>query len=338
MVKNGRVIVFDRPVYVKSWASAVGKREAEGPLSKYFDLKFQDDLMDQKSWENAEKELVIRAADLCAAKGEMSMGDLDMAMGGDLLNQCTAASFSMRSFGVPFMGLYGACSTMAESILGCAAFVDGGGAKNALAFASSHFCSAERQYRTPIEYGSQRTPSAQWTVTGCGAVALSNENHTGIRVKRAVLGKVVDLGVCDSSNMGAAMAPAAFDTIATFFKDSGEEPESYDLIVTGDLATVGKEIVLELCECNNIKMHKNYDDCGCMIFRSEECSAGGSGCGCSAAVLTSYILDRLKLGHFKRVLFCGTGALLSPVTSFQGESIPGICHLVELEREDFPLP
>ena len=330
MKLTGKTITFTNPIYVKSWASAVGSKETAGPLKNHFDLTFDDDLLGQPTWEKAETQLVRSAVKTALDKGGVTLPQLDFMTGGDLLNQCTASSFASRDFSVPFLGLYGACSTMAEGLLISSVFIDGG-MKYALCEASSHFCSAERQYRMPIEYGSQRSPAAQWTVTGCGAVLVSDE-PSEIMVTRAKIGKIVDLGVTDISNMGAAMAPAAFDTINEFFKETGTSPSDFDLIVTGDLAQVGHDVVVELFDRENVDISPYYDDCGCMIFDGQDTHAGGSGCGCSASVLCSILLKRMKEGEINSLLFCGTGALLSPTTSNQGESIPGICHLVELRR------
>ena len=330
MKLTGKTITFTNPIYVKSWASAVGSKETAGPLKNHFDLTFDDDLLGQPTWEKAETQLVRSAVKTALDKGGVTFPQLDFMTGGDLLNQCTASSFASRDFSVPFLGLYGACSTMAEGLLISSVFIDGG-MKYALCEASSHFCSAERQYRMPIEYGSQRSPAAQWTVTGCGAVLVSDE-PSEIMVTRAKIGKIVDLGVTDISNMGAAMAPAAFDTINEFFKETGTSPSDFDLIVTGDLAQVGHDVVVELFDRENVDISPYYDDCGCMIFDGQDTHAGGSGCGCSASVLCSILLKRMKEGEINSLLFCGTGALLSPTTSNQGESIPGICHLVELRR------
>ena len=330
MKLTGKTITFTNPIYVKSWASAVGSKETAGPLKNHFDLTFDDDLLGQPTWEKAETQLVRSAVKTALDKGGVTLPQLDFMTGGDLLNQCTASSFASRDFSVPFLGLYGACSTMAEGLLISSVFIDGG-MKYALCEASSHFCSAERQYRMPIEYGSQRSPAAQWTVTGCGAVLVSDE-PSEIMITRAKIGKIVDLGVTDISNMGAAMAPAAFDTINEFFKETGTSPSDFDLIVTGDLAQVGHDVVVELFNRENVDISPYYDDCGCMIFDGQDTHAGGSGCGCSASVLCSILLKRMKEGEINSLLFCGTGALLSPTTSNQGESIPGICHLVELRR------
>ena len=330
MKLTGKTITFTNPIYVKSWASAVGSKETAGPLKNHFDLTFDDDLLGQPTWEKAETQLVRSAVKTALDKGGVTLPQLDFMTGGDLLNQCTASSFASRDFSVPFLGLYGACSTMAEGLLISSVFIDGG-MKYALCEASSHFCSAERQYRMPIEYGSQRSPAAQWTVTGCGAVLVSDE-PSEIMITRAKIGKIVDLGVTDISNMGAAMAPAAFDTINEFFKETDTSPSDFDLIVTGDLAQVGHDVVVELFDRENVDISPYYDDCGCMIFDGQDTHAGGSGCGCSASVLCSILLKRMREGEINSLLFCGTGALLSPTTSNQGESIPGICHLVELRR------
>lgn len=330
MKLTGKTITFTNPIYIHSWASAVGSKETAGPLKNHFDLTFDDDLLGQPTWEKAETQLVRSAVKTALDKGEVTLPQLDFMTGGDLLNQCTASSFASRDFSVPFLGLYGACSTMAEGLLISSVFIDGG-MKYALCEASSHFCSAERQYRMPIEYGSQRSPAAQWTVTGCGAVLVSDE-PSEIMITRAKIGKIVDLGVTDISNMGAAMAPAAFDTINEFFKETGTSPSDFDLIVTGDLAQVGHDVVVELFNRENVDISPYYDDCGCMIFDGQDTHAGGSGCGCSASVLCSILLKRMREGEINSLLFCGTGALLSPTTSNQGESIPGICHLVELRR------
>ena len=330
MKLTGKTITFTNPIYINSWASAVGSKETAGPLKNDFDLTFDDDLIGQPTWEKAETELVKSAVKTALDKGNVTLPQLDLMTGGDLLNQCTASSFASRDFAVPFLGLYGACSTMAEGLIVTSAFIDGG-INYALCEASSHFCSAERQYRMPIEYGSQRSPAAQWTVTGCGAVLLSDK-PSNIMVTRAKIGKIVDLGVTDVSNMGAAMAPAAFDTINEFLKDTGASPKDFDLIVTGDLAQVGRDVVIELFQKEDIDIAPYYDDCGCMIFGDQDVRSGGSGCGCSASVLCSRLLKAMEEGEIKSLLFCGTGALLSPTTSNQGESIPGICHLVELRR------
>ena len=269
----------------------------------------------------------------------MSYEDIDVLFAGDLLNQCISSSFAARGTSIPFLGLYGACSTMAESLLLAAAFVDAGFARTAAALTSSHFASAERQYRYPLEYGNQRSPASQWTVTGGGAVLLSlPEALPGTpmaRLARGCIGRVVDLGVTDNNNMGAAMAPAAIDTLQAHFRDLRRVPQDYDLIVTGDLGALGKKIVLDQFQRVGVDLTPVYDDCGVLIYdpKRQDVHAGGSGCGCGASVLCGYLLDRLEKRELRRLLFCATGALLSPTSSWQGESIPGICHAVAITAE-----
>ena len=256
---------------------------------------------------------------------------LDYVFAGDLLNQCIATSYSLRAQQVPFFGLYGACSTMAESLSLGAMLLDGGFGSHIAAMTSSHFCSAERQYRNPLEYGGQKPPTAQWTTTGSGAVVLSKQGK-GPYVTHVTTGKVMDKGITDANNMGAAMAPAAYDTLRAHFQDTGRSPDFYDLIVTGDLGSLGKEIVLDFFQRDGVDLSKNYDDCGVLLFdaQKQDVHAGGSGCGCSAVVLTGYLLRQMALGKLNNLLFCGTGALHSPTSTMQGESIPGICHAVAI--------
>jgi len=260
--------------------------------------------------------------------------DLDVLYAGDLLNQCIGSSFSLRNTGIPYAGLYGACSTMAESLILAAMAVDGGYADIAAAMTSSHFASAERQYRFPLAYGGQRTPTAQWTVTGAGC-AIIGKSENGPFLNAATFGCVVDFGIKDANNMGAAMAPAAYDTIRTHFADLKLSPGDYDLIVTGDLGSIGRQIVRDFFQKDGISMDQSYDDCGCMIFdpKRQDVHAGGSGCGCSAAVLCGNILHRLRKKELQHVLFCGTGALLSPMSTQQGESIPSVCHAIAIGSE-----
>lgn len=260
--------------------------------------------------------------------------DVDLVFSGDLLNQCISSSFALRNTGLPSLGLYGACSTMAESLLLASMAVSGGFADRAVAMTSSHFASSERQYRYPLGYGGQRTPTAQWTVTGSGAALVSGQGE-GPRVEAATVGTIVDLGVTDANNMGAAMAPSAFETIRAHFDDLGAAPEDFDLIVTGDLGKVGKEILLDQFHQIGVRLEDRYTDCGVLVFdlEGQDVHAGGSGCGCSAIVLCGYLLKQLSQGKLHRILFCGTGALLSPTSSQQGESIPGVCHAVSISTE-----
>ena len=328
-----RTIAFDRPVYISAHAAIVGQKEGEGPLQGTFDKVSGDAHFGQKTWELAEAAMQRDAIQTAAAKAGLELADLDLILAGDLLNQCIASSFAVRGQDVPFLGLYGACSTMAEGLVLAAMTLDGGFGAWAAAVASSHFCSAERQYRTPLEYGGQRTPTAQWTVTGAGAAVLSREGN-GPYVTHATIGKVVDKGIKDANNMGAAMAPAAYSTLTAHFADTGRRPADYDLIVTGDLGELGRSIVLDLFRADGVELD-NYNDCGVMIFDlpAQDVHCGGSGCGCSAVVLNGHLLRGMAEGRWKSILFCGTGALLSPTSSLQGESIPGICHAVAISTE-----
>ena len=262
----------------------------------------------------------------------MSPAELDLLFAGDLLNQCVSSSFAARALRAPYLGLYGACSTMGEALLLAALTVDGGYARWAGAAACSHFCTAERQYRTPLEYGCQRPPTAQWTVTGAGAVVLGREGD-GPRVTHVTPGRVVDLGITDTGNMGAAMAPAAHDTLTAHFRDTGRRPEDYDLILTGDLGELGSRLLRTLFIREGTDLTERYTDCGLLIYdrQRQDVHCGGSGCGCSASVLACHILPGMAAGRWRRVLFCPTGALHSPTTALQGESVPGICHAVALE-------
>ena len=257
---------------------------------------------------------------------------MDLLLAGDLLNQCIGSGYAARAAAVPFFGLYGACSTMGESLALATLLLSGGYGKYAAAVTSSHFCSAERQYRTPLEYGSQRTPTAQWTATAAGAVIVTNEIRPGPRVARVTVGKVVDKGIKDANNMGAAMAPAAYSTLKAHFEDTALSPDYYDLIVTGDLGSLGHEIVCDFFARDGVEL-ANYNDCGLLLFDREQqdVHAGASGCGCSASVLCGYLLPGLLAGRWKRILFCPTGALHSPTATMQGESIPGVCHAIALE-------
>jgi len=331
-LKKGDTWFFEKPIYIRAWASCVGKKEKDGPLSGLFDVESDDNRFGESTWEKAETRMVQTACQKAVFKSGLNPKEVGVFLGGDLLNQCISTSFALRSLGWQLLGLYGACSTMAEGLCAASALIEAGLEKNPLCCASSHFCSAERQYRFPLEYGSQRPQTSQCTATAAGAVVLDPEIGK-IKITAATVGRVFDPGITDTNNMGAAMAQAAFETINTFFKDSGTAPQDYDLILTGDLSLVGKAIVERLFRDVNIDMTKNYNDCGLMLYylNEQDVHSGGSGCGCSAAVLTSRILPALEKGSLKRVLFCGTGALLSPTSANQGESIPGICHLVRLE-------
>ena len=316
---------------IQSWASVAGKKESEGPLAHTFDVTFQDTFFGEKTWEQAEKKMQQIALDKLAEKAGMKKTDFEVVLSGDLLNQCIGSSFSLRNTGIPHLGLYGACSTMAESLLLASLIIGGGFADRAVAQTSSHFASSERQYRFPLGYGGQRTPTAQWTVTGSGA-ALVCSSGTGPRIECCTIGTVTDLGIKDANNMGAAMAPAAMKTIQAHMRDLNRTPEDFDLIVTGDLGQVGHDLLLELGKRNDLPLGGKLTDCGTLVFDTsvQDVHAGGSGCGCSAITLCGYLLNRLNEGKLKRILFCGTGALLSPTSTQQGLPIPGVCHAVSI--------
>ena len=325
-------IRFTRPPVFRAWANCGGKMEAQGPLASSFDTLEPDSFFGEKTWEAAESAMQIRCLSQALKKGGLTADRLSLAFGGDLLNQCTGTSFAMRHHGVPFCGVYSACASMGESLLLAAMSVASGAALSAAAMASSHYCTAERQYRTPLPYGSQRAPTAQWTATACGCCVLTAEGG-GPRVTAAVPGRVTDLGLTDSCNMGAAMAPAAYHTISAYFRDTGEGPGDFDCILTGDLGKFGHALLIELFRRDGVDLTKNYTDCGLLLYdiEGQDMHCGGSGAGCSAAVLAGYLLGKLAADRWRRILFAPTGALLSPTSVFQGESIPGICHAVVIE-------
>ena len=324
-----QTVALLRPPSVVSYANIGGKFEANGPLAGHFDLLCTDSFFGKDTWEQAESAMQQEALTRALEKGGLTPAELDYVLAGDLLNQCIGTAFGLRDFQIPFFGLYGACSTMGEGLALAAMTLDGGFGQRAGVVVSSHFCTAERQYRTPLEYGSQRTPTAQWTVTAAGAVLLSREGP-GPYLTHVTPGRVVDKGVTDTNNMGAAMAPAAYDTIRAHLQDTETGPEDYDLIVTGDLGALGHAIVTDLFRRDGVDLSRNYQDCGLLLYdlEKQDMHAGGSGCGCSAAVLNGYLLDGLRRGRWRRLVFAPTGALLSPTSSFQGESVPGICHAV----------
>lgn len=327
-----RTILFENKPHIISYGSVVGKKEHEGPLSAEFDRYITDSYFGEKTYERAESRLQKTAVHTALDKAGLKQNNIDCILAGDLLNQCIGSSFGLREFGIPFIGLYGACSTMALSTLVASLLVDSAAAKRAISVTSSHFCSAERQYRFPLDYGSQRTPTAQWTVTGSGALILQ-QNGNGPYINAATIGEIEDYGITDINNMGAAMAPAAASTIMHFLKDTGTSPEDYDVIYTGDLGYVGTNLLYELLEREGIDIRCRHSDCGLIIFdrENQDVHAGGSGCGCSASVLCSFIMHRFEDGDFKNILFLSTGALMSPTSSFQGESIPGIAHLLNIK-------
>lgn len=320
-------------VGIAGYASIAGKKEGEGPLRRYFDILMEDAEWGEKTWEKTESKMQKSAVAHAVEKAGINLSDINYIFAGDLLNQCIGSSFGLRELEIPFLGVYGACSTMAETLGLAAMTVDGGFADCSAAVTSSHFCTAERQYRTPLEYGGQRTPTAQWTVTGAGALILSKSGGAPY-VTHFTAGKIVDLGITDANNMGAAMAPAAADTLLAHFKDTGKRPEDYDLILSGDLGEVGRSILVDMMNDEGYDIAENYNDCGCMIFdgKKQDTHAGGSGCGCGASTLCGYVMNRMKAGELNRVLFMATGALLSPTSTLQGESIPSVAHAVVISN------
>ena len=325
-------IILNNKCYIKSFASVAGEMEADGPYGKYFDIVFSDPLLEQETWEKAESELQKSAIERAIEKSHYKKEDIKAVIAGDLLNQCTASTFSSRESNIPYIGVYGACSTMALSMAVGSFLVSGGFKERVVAATSSHFCTAERQYRFPLEYGGQRTPSQQHTVTGAGAVVITNEK-TDLYINAITLGKIVDFGITDATNMGAAMAPSAADTILTFFKETNTTPANYDALFTGDLGEIGSKLLIDILKENGVDITPIYDDCGVMIYDAErqDVHAGGSGCGCSASILCGYILNMMSRNELKNVLFCATGALQSPTSANQNESIPGVSHLINIK-------
>ena len=327
-------LFFDRPPIVAAWAAAGGKKESEGPLAAQFDFLTQDAAFAAQGcadWEQAESLLQQQAVGLCLRKADVARKDVQLTFAGDLQAQCTASNYTLRSLGTPFAGVYGACSTMAETLGLAACFAACGLAQQALAFTSSHFCAAERQFRTPLPYGAKRTPTAQWTATAAGACLVRGAGAAGVPIFSVTFGRVQDYEVRDINNMGAAMMPAAASTLLRYFDATGAAPQDFDAIFTGDLGQVGSDLLHEQMDKEGLPL-PNHRDCGCLLYKVEEqnVQAGGSGAGCSAAVLCSHILPGLKTGRYRRVLFVATGALMSQTTFLQGESIPGIAHCIEL--------
>lgn len=329
-IGNGTIEMTSMPSIV-GFGSAVGRMEGEGPLGSCFDYVSDDSGFGESSWEKAESRLQQHALEQALLRGSIAESDISFMFAGDLLNQCTGSAYSMRNNGLRFVGLYGACSTMAESLSMASVFMDNGIGKYCGALTSSHFCSAERQFRFPETYGGQRPPSAQWTATASGCAIVGAHGQPPY-VRAVTVGTIIDMGIKDANNMGAAMAPAAYDTIKTHFANTGTAPESYDLILTGDLGFVGGELLRDLFLQDGIDLGERYNDCGMMIFDREkqDVHAGGSGCGCSASVLCGHIIPRIQSGELHNVLFTATGALMSPTVIQQGESIPAIAHAVHI--------
>jgi len=327
-------VKFENPPTICATAAIVGPKEGEGPLAAYFDEISQDILFGKETWEQAESELVRRTMELAVSKANLQMNDIRYILAGDLLNQDSGSTYGVRSLGRPFLGLFGACSAMGEAMSIGAMLIDGGFANHILASASSHFCGAEKTFRFPLELGTQRAPTASWTVTGDGAAVLSREGN-GPYITAITTGAVVDMGIKDTNNMGAAMAPAAADVITKHFKDLNRDPNYYDVIATGDLGEVGQTLLLQLMDKEGYNLAGKLTDCGLLIFdrEAQDVKAGGSGCGCSAATFAGYFYTRLKKGEIKKMLFVPTGALHSVVTIQQGETIPAIAHAVAIETE-----
>ena len=334
-------MLFPSGAWIRGRGTAAGKKEGSGPLGDCFDIVLQDDMYGEKSWEKAESKMLKDAMMKAVQRAGLEKENIDVMLSGDLLNQLMSSSFMARDMHIPFLGLYGACSTMTESLIMGSILIDGGFAEYVLAGSSSHFCTAERQFRLPVEHGNQRPPSAQWTATAAGAVVISEQpaghGTSRIRVTAATIGRVIDAGIKDANQMGAAMAPAAVDTLLNHLQDTGRGIDYYDLVVSGDLGFIGREIVMDLLIDAGLpaaKVRERYDDCGTMLYTKEQdVHSGGSGCGCSASVFAGHLLQRMERGELKKVLLMSTGAMLSVISPLQGESIPGIAHAVSLEVE-----
>ncbi len=330
--KINDTIMFGNPPSITFSACVGGKKESKSPIANCFDKLYSDNYFGKSSWEKAETYLVNECIDILLKKSNSNMDDIDFIFSGDLENQCTASAFAVRNKPVQYVGLYGACSTMAESLCLASCFTDANQSKKTVCVTSSHFCTAEKQFRTPLDYGGQRTPTAQWTVTASGAVMLE-PTVSPPYVRSVTFGRICDYGITDINNMGAAMAPAAASTLLSFFKSTNTTPDDYDCIYTGDLGEIGTKLLSNIMSMNGIKL-KNHKDCGLIIYdvKTQDVGVGGSGCGCSASVLSGHIIPMIRSGKLKKVLFMATGALMSPTTVFQKDSIPAIAHLVELSH------
>lgn len=332
---GAQTFIYEKQPIIAAHSSFAGPKEGQGPLAEWFDVILQDDLLGQKSWELAESEMVRQCMERTLNEGGIPVEQAQAMLSGDLNNQIMASSFAARKLDIPFLGLYGACSTFVQSIVLGAALISGGFLENALCGASSHFCTAERQFRFPLELGTQRPPQASWTATACGTVLLLSEGpKDAIKVASGTIGKVIDLDIKDANHMGAAMAPAVFDTVSAHLSDTGRNAEDYDLIVTGDLGWIGRNLLNELFRAADIPVpDEKLIDCGASLFyQKQDAHAGGSGCGCIAAVACGWLMKRMEKGELNRVLLAGSGAMLSPTSSQQGQSIPGISYAVCLER------
>lgn len=333
MQKIGKqTIKFDNPPTITSTASIVGPKESDGPLASYFDKCLDDEFWGEETWEKAESKIIKETVNLAISKSGIPSQSIDYCFAGDLLNQCISSSFGLRELNIPFFGVFGACSTFVESLSLGSVFLDGGAAQNVLCATSSHFCSAEKQFRFPLELGNQRPPTSQWTVTGSGAAVVSKFGH-GPYITHITPGKIVDLGIKDANNMGAAMAPAAVDTLLTHFQDTGRNPSYYDVILTGDLGHIGKDITIDMMKTHGYNIKSNYNDCGVLIFdkATQDTHSGGSGCACCGTVFSGYMFQQLQEKKVQKLLLIATGALTNATSSQQGESIPGIAHAVSIE-------
>ena len=332
---GSQTFLYDRPPVVAAHASIAGPKEGKGPLAAWFDEILKDDLLGQKSWELAEMEMVRRCVQAALNEARLPDARVQAMLGGDLNNQIIASSFAARALGVPFIGLYGACSTFVQALVIGSALISGGFLDNAVCAASSHYCTAERQFRFPLELGTQRPPQASWTATACGCALLEGgDNRPGLRVTSGTVGRIIDLNISDANHMGAAMAPAVFDCIAAHMADTGRRAADYDLIATGDLGWIGRDLLLELCAAGGVALPpEKLIDCGASLYsREQDAHAGGSGCGCVASVSCAWIMKRIKRGELNRLLLVGSGAMLSPTSSQQGQSVPGIACAVSIER------
>lgn len=328
---GNQTIMLDNAPYIIETSSIVGPKEAEGPLAKYFDQCLEDEFWGEKTWEKAESKIIKETVNTVISKSGVPSDQIDLMIAGDLLNQCISSSFGLREANIPFLGVFGACSTFVESMCIGSICVESF-AKNVLCATSSHFCSAEKQFRFPLELGNQRTPTAQWTVTGSGA-AIITQSGMGPYITHITPGKIIDMGIKDANNMGAAMAPAFCETLITHFLDTGRSPNYYDAIISGDLGHVGKEIAIDIAKARGYNIKPNYNDCGVLIFDKEkqDTHSGGSGCGCCGSVFSGYFFKQLKAKKLKKVLLIATGALMNSTSSQQGESIPGIAHAISIE-------
>ena len=336
-----QTVFFDNPPIIMSGGSVVARREANGPIGAFFDYAVDSD-KHKKNFEQAEIAMLKDSINIAVEKSGLTLSDVDMLLAGDLLNQLTTSNFTARDLKVPFLGLYSACSTYTQSLALGACLLNAGYFNTVACATASHFATAERQYRSPLEYGAQRPPFAQWTVTGAGCTVLGasgiNSGFGALKatmphITSATFGKVIDFGIDDVANMGVAMAPAALDTLITMLGDTGLETQDFDLIVTGDLGKLGSDVLRDLSKEQGVKLAQNYTDCGAIIYdKNQMCYQGGSGAGCSAVVFNGYLLDRINNGYYKRVALLATGALMSPQSAFQGETIPAICHGVIIEN------